>query len=68
VNTTSLLDEPTITVNGVRLTGGQALTVRVALGNMHLWLKEHGDDVGKPLAEGYAARIEEIYRLMGIGS
>lgn len=54
--------EPAITINGVRLTGAQAMTVRVALSAAD-W--DCGDDqMGKQLSEGYKARAREVFAIM----
>jgi hypothetical protein len=62
------MDELVITVNGVRLTQGQALTVHVALNAYagHLSAKENtlGDDEhGKAMKEGYLRNIQGIQKL-----
>jgi hypothetical protein len=64
----SLSPEPAITINGVPLTFGQAMTVRVAVGHFGICLSHDGlgkDAHGKKMTEGYLARIEEIDTLMG---
>jgi hypothetical protein len=54
--------EPEIIINGVRLTEGQAMTLRVAL-SMAEW--DCGeDDLGKQMTDGYKARTSEIFSLM----
>ena len=62
------MEEPAITVNGVRLTTGQAMTVRVALSHFALDLKEDGlgdDDHGLKMVEGYQGALAEIYKMIG---
>ena len=59
--------EPTITVNGVPLTIGQAMTVRVALNSLAVDLRSDGmgdDEHGRRMTEGYLTAIGEIFRLM----
>jgi hypothetical protein len=63
----SLSPEPTITVNGVRLSEGQAMAMRVSLMSFASYLQENGlgdDEVGKGICAGYLARANEIFRLM----
>ena len=55
--------EKEIIVNGVRLTEGQSMTVRVALSSYSMDLNEHGlgdDDMGKKICKGYQKCINEI--------
>jgi hypothetical protein len=61
-------DEPRITVNGVPLNDAQAMAVRVALGNFHLFLKEKDakENLGAAMAKVYRDRVREIYALMGL--
>jgi hypothetical protein len=64
-----LPDESIITVNGIQLTEGQAMTVRVALGQFVMELSHNGlgdDEHGKALVKGYQERAHEIFKLMGI--
>lgn len=62
------MSETDITINGTRLTEGQAITLRVALCAFMMELRhEHylGDDAqGKELAAAYLARGLEIQHLM----
>ena len=60
------MTEPRITIDGIVLTTGQAMTVRVALASFTLDVKvgrlgsdEHG------VAAAYKARLEEILKLLG---
>lgn len=57
--------EPTITINGVRLTEGQAMTVRVAVMNMQMTVSDpdKAAELG-PIAQGYSARLGEIMRII----
>lgn len=55
--------EPTITVNGVLLSEGQAMTVRVALESFAIDLTENGlgsDEHGRKMTEGYLTCIVGI--------
>lgn len=59
--------EPTIIVNGVLLSEGQALTLRVALTAFMFDVRGTGlgdDPHGKEMARNYIARAEEISVLM----
>lgn len=53
--------EPVITINGVTLTEGQAMTVRVMLTSAASELEdpEMRADLG-PIADGYRARLREV--------
>jgi hypothetical protein len=55
--------EADITINGKRLTGGQSMTVRVAIEHFALWLATEGcgdDEHGKRMNAAYLERIREI--------
>lgn len=59
--------EPIITINGVQLTEGQAMTLRVAAGGFAMELQQNGlgdDEHGKAMTAGYFARLNEIFELM----
>lgn len=59
--------EAKITVNGVPLTVGQSMTMRVALEHFAGYLNEEGlgdDKHGKTMTNGYQARIYEIRRVL----
>jgi len=61
------VNEPTIIINGVRLTESQAMTVRVAIESFASDMNSGllGKDVhGKALAQGYLARVNEIRKVM----
>lgn len=65
----SFSPEPAITVNGVRLSEGQAMTVRVALATFVMDLSHNGlgeDKIGKSIATGYKERAHEIFGMMGL--
>jgi hypothetical protein len=54
-------------INGVLLTNGQVMTIRVAVGHFHDYLVEHGlgeDWLGKAIAKGYRDRSEEVHKLL----
>lgn len=54
-----------IRINDTFLDEAQVDTLRVALSNFYTDLDgEHGQDIGKPLADAYQARIAEIEALM----
>lgn len=60
-------DFPAITINGVRLTEAQAMTVHVAIQSFAMSLQEEGlgkDDTGKALTALYLTRIREINTLL----
>ena len=60
------MNEPAITVNGTRLSDGQAMTVRVALGGFAFDLQDGlgGDEHGKAMAASYQARLSEIFKMI----
>jgi hypothetical protein len=64
-------NEPEITINEVKLTVAQAMTVRVALGSFVLSLGDEdalGDDKhGKAMRDGYLGILREIMRLIHEG-
>lgn len=61
-------EEPNITINGVRLTPAEAMTVRVALGAFAMDLRCEGslgdDDHGHAMRDGYLAALRDIIALM----
>ena len=61
--------EPEITINGVRLAEAQAMTVRVALTSFeHEMIQPDAlgkDEHGRRMADAYAERAREVYRIMG---
>jgi len=61
------MNEARITINGVELTIGQSMTLRVALQSFAMDLREKGlgsDETGKAIAKGYLARISEMNDLI----
>jgi hypothetical protein len=55
--------EPTITINGVLLTNAEAMTVRVAIENFAMDLRNDGlgeDEHGRTMTRLYLAQIDEI--------
>ena len=63
--------EPDITVNGVRLTTAEAMTVRVALGAFAMDLQSKDslgdDDHGHAMRDGYLIALRDIIALMEAG-
>lgn len=56
------MDEPEITINGVRLTSGQAMAVRVAISSFN---PDCGDDEhGRAMSKAYADRLREVCRII----
>lgn len=61
------MNEARITINGVELTIGQSMTLRVALQSFAMNLRKNGlgdDETGKAIAKGYLARLNEINNLI----
>lgn len=59
--------EPAITINGVTLTSGEAMTVRVAVNNFLIDLQHHSlcdDEHGQKMDAFYLATLREILSLM----
>lgn len=56
-------DEPLITVNGIPLTIGQSMTMRVALQCFAMTLCENGI-ADSPIEVAYKERVEEINNIM----
>lgn len=60
--------EPSITVNGVRLTTAEAMTVRVALSAFATDIQSEDalgdDDHGHAMRDGYLAALRDIFALM----
>ena len=59
-------NEPNITINGVKLTQGQAMTMRVALESYALEMQTTGlgeHEHGRRMSQAYLARIREIRAL-----
>lgn len=66
------MSEPAITINGVPLSTGQAMTVRVACVTMQAEMQDDpmalGDDEqGMALVEAYTARLSEVLAFMHKG-
>ena len=56
-----------ININGIELTEGQAMTLRVALGNFQSYLLGEGlgqDLHGKMMTEAYLVRLRELVDLV----
>jgi hypothetical protein len=64
------MNEPDITINGVKLTQGQAMTIRVALQNYAHDLKAPdalgGDVCGRAIASGYLKNISSINEIIAL--
>jgi hypothetical protein len=63
------MSEADITINGQRLSEGQVMTVRVAIGDLASSLTVDGlgdDEVGKSICAGYLNCIQDIHRIMGL--
>lgn len=64
----SNMTEADVTINGVSLSFGQSMALRVAATNFAMELQEPDalgdDDVGRGIAKGYRERLGEILRLM----
>lgn len=62
------LSEANITINGVPLSTGQAMAVRVAVGSFYAEMKDPtvlGDDEhGRAMTIGYRERLLEVLRLL----
>jgi hypothetical protein len=60
-----MTDEPAITIDGVLLSEGQSMTVRVALAAFSLQLGDLGDDLhGRRMSAAYRDRLREIFAIM----
>lgn len=61
-------DEPTITINGVRLTTAQAMTIRVAIGAYQISLQDEdalgSDETGRSIRNGYMRNLIDLNMLM----
>ena len=59
------MSEPTITINEIRLTKAQAMTVRGALNAFSVDLQDGlgNDEHGKAMTEAYQNRLSEIFRM-----
>lgn len=61
------MNEPTIVINGVTLTEGQAMAVRVAVCSFRTDMLENGlgdDEPGFAIANGYIANSDAVINLM----
>ena len=58
------MSEPIITINGIQLTDGQAMTVRGALNGFSVDLQDGlGDDEhGRAMTGAYQDRLSEIFK------
>jgi len=64
------MNEPEIIINGVKLTMGQAMTVRVALQNYAQDMSQPNalgnDDAGRAIANGYLRYISSINDIIAL--
>lgn len=61
------MNEAIVTINGVQLTVGQSMALRVAVGSFLASMRSNGlgdDPHGKAMAEAYIVRASEIEELM----
>jgi hypothetical protein len=63
------MDESRIVINGVELTEGQSMTLRVAVTNLHSQMASDPDrlgtdDNGRTLTKGYRERSAEVLSLI----
>lgn len=58
--------EPEIIINGVKMSEGEAMTIRVAIGSFSISLQDGlGDDeTGRAICEGYQNSITDINKVM----
>jgi hypothetical protein len=59
--------EPKIIINDVRLTEGEAMTVRVAIGSFFFDLRDHGlgeDEHGQIMTTAYLDNLHNIIAIM----
>jgi len=64
-----MYSEPDVIVNNVQLTGGEAMTLRVAVSCFLSDMVVNGlgdDEAGKVIAEGYIKNSESILNKMGV--
>lgn len=64
---TSEFKEAKISVNGIPLTVGQSMTVRVALSSLMFSMRDDGlgdDDHGKRMSKAYADRAQEVLKMI----
>ena len=60
------LTEAHVVINGVTLTFGQSMALRVAASDFHMQMSDHetAEAIGWQLADGYKARLSEVLKLM----
>lgn len=56
------MDEPEITINGVRLTDAQAMAIRVAIASFDTDCGN--DEHGRAMTRAYTDRLNEVFRIM----
>lgn len=62
--------EPLITINGVAISPGAAMTVRVAIESYAMWLDENAlgdDEPARSIRAGYLKQIQYLRHLLGAG-
>jgi len=64
--------EADITINGIKLTFGQAMSLRVAITDFYSQMEEPdalgGDEHGLKMAQGYHDRLKEVLALISGGT
>jgi len=67
---TNNMNEPDITINGVKLTQGQAMTIRVALQTYAIDMSQPdalgSDATGRSIAKGYLRNISSINDIIAL--
>lgn len=63
------MTEPDVTINGVALTFGQSMALRVAVSNFVMTLQDDPDALGtdkhgRIMTENYSKRLTEVLKLM----
>jgi hypothetical protein len=57
------MNEPSIIINGIKLSNGESMTVRVAIESFYSYLTEEGlgdDEMGIKIRDGYLGCIYQI--------
>ena len=65
-------NESKVTINGIELTVGQVMSIRVAVSSMIMEMSEPdalgSDEMGKLLANGYVRNLREVEKMLVAGS
>lgn len=65
-------NEAKVTINGLELTIGQVMSMRVAVGTMIMEMSEPdalgSDEIGKQLANSYIRNLREVEKMLVTGS